>query len=171
MRKSYGGTTAEQRLPGQLQLVATEMQQLGLTTDGPGAQRRPSIPSYAVPYITVNDIWAQEGTINSSTRQRPRGQRHTQRRGQRLGHHRQQEPGLPPHRRISRTGQRGRPGDVQLQRPSPACTGHGGRLGDAAAQRGGRDGSTEPTITIKNEFDASDPRRSGNYQHSPDARA
>ena len=58
----YAGTTAGSAYQTQADYVAAEMSALGLSTsNGSGTAY---LTSYAVPYITVDAIDAQEGTIN-----------------------------------------------------------------------------------------------------------
>ena len=59
----YAGTTAGGAYQAQANMVGQEMQQLGLSTSN-GAGSTAYLTSYVVPYITVNNIFAQEGTIN-----------------------------------------------------------------------------------------------------------
>ena len=59
----YAGTTAGGAYQAQANMVGQEMQQLGLTT-GDSTNGYTYLTSYAVPYVTVNDIYAQAGTIS-----------------------------------------------------------------------------------------------------------
>ena len=156
----YGGSTAGQAYATQAGYIATEMQQLGLTATGSAGTAY--ITSYVVPFITVSPIWAQQGSINILA-SNPSG-------NALVVNGTLDAAGnvavtidnkSPAYLRIEGITIPNNTGAGQVMyNYNPLTSLNGGTLGVTGSghiNAAGGSGSTEPTITIKSEFNASDP--------------